>query len=54
MPTTYVQQFILGVQHEFTGGILLDTSYVYTRGRNLNFATDIDQAPVERIRVHRL
>ena len=26
------------------GGILLDTSYVYTRGRNLNFATDINQA----------
>src|SRR6185437_14218360 len=33
-----------GVQHDFAHGILLDTSYVYTRGRNLNFATDINQA----------
>jgi hypothetical protein len=44
MPTVYVQQFLLGVQHEFTRGLLLDTSYVYTRGKNLNFATNIDQA----------
>jgi outer membrane receptor protein involved in Fe transport len=45
MPTVYVQQSIVGVQHDFAGGILLDTSYVYTRGRNLNFATDINQNP---------
>ena len=44
MPTVYVQQWIAGVQHDFAHGILLDTSYVYTRGRNLNFATDINQA----------
>ena len=49
IPTTYVQQYLLSVQHEFVGGILLDTSYVYTRGRNLNFATDIDQAPVTEL-----
>jgi outer membrane receptor protein involved in Fe transport len=49
MPTVYVQQFLLSVQHEFAGGILLDTSYVYTRGSNLNFATDIDQAPVTEL-----
>jgi outer membrane receptor protein involved in Fe transport len=48
MPTDYVQQFLLSVQHEFAGGILVDTSYVNTRGRNLNFATDIDQAPAKR------
>jgi outer membrane receptor protein involved in Fe transport len=46
LPTTYVQQFLFSVQHEFVAGILLDTSYVYTRGTNLNFATDINQAPV--------
>ena len=45
IPTTYVQDLLLSVQHNFAGGILLDTSYVYTRGRNLNFATDINQAP---------
>ena len=46
MPTDYVQQLLVSVQHEFAGGILLDTSYVHTHGTNLNFATDINQAPV--------
>jgi len=46
MPTDYVQQWLLSIQHEFAGGILVDGGYVYTRGRNLNFATDIDQAPI--------
>ena len=41
-----MQQFLLSVQHQFAGGILVDASYVYTRGTNLNFATDINQAPV--------
>jgi outer membrane receptor protein involved in Fe transport len=45
MPTVYVSQFLLSVQHNFSRGLLLDTSYVNTRGRNLNFATDTDQAP---------
>jgi outer membrane receptor protein involved in Fe transport len=49
MPTVYVQQFLLSAQHEFWGGLLLDTSYVYTRGRNLNFATDINQAPASAL-----
>jgi len=49
MPTDYVQQLLVSVQHQFAGGILLDTSYVNTRGRNLNFATDIDQAPVSAL-----
>ena len=44
MPTVYVEQYLLGVQHELGRGFMLDTSYVYTRGRNLNFATDINQA----------
>jgi len=45
MPTVYVQQFLLSGQHQFGGGILLDTSYVHTRGTHLNFATDTNQAP---------
>jgi carboxypeptidase family protein/TonB-dependent receptor-like protein len=44
MPTVYVEQYLLGVQRELGRGLMLDTSYVYTRGRNLNFATDINQA----------
>jgi outer membrane receptor protein involved in Fe transport len=49
MPTTYVQQILVSVQHEFAPGLLLDTSYVNTRGRNLNFATDINQAPLSAL-----
>jgi len=49
MPTDYVQQALISVQHEFAGGILLDGSYVYTHGTNLNFATDINQAPVSKL-----
>jgi outer membrane receptor protein involved in Fe transport len=49
MPTVYVQQWLLSIQHEFAGGILLDTGYVYTRGRNLNFATNINQAPASQL-----
>src|SRR5580658_4309982 len=44
MPTVYVEQYLFGVQRELGRGLMLDTSYVYTRGRNLNFATDINQA----------
>ncbi len=44
MPTVYVEQLLVGVQREFGRGLLLDTSYVYTHGKNLNFATDINQA----------
>jgi outer membrane receptor protein involved in Fe transport len=49
MPTDFVQQLLFSVQHEFAGGILLDTSYVYTRGTNLNFSSDTDQAPVSAL-----
>jgi outer membrane receptor protein involved in Fe transport len=49
MPTDYVQQALVSVQHELAGGILIDASYVYTRGTNLNFATNINQAPVSAL-----
>ena len=49
MPTDFVQQMLVSVQHEFAGGILLDASYVHTHGTNLNFATDINQAPVSAL-----
>jgi hypothetical protein len=42
MPTTYVQQLLTGVQHQFPSAVLLDASYVYTRGRNLNYTTNVD------------
>ena len=49
MPTDFVQQLLLSVQHQFAGGILVDTSYVNTRGTNLNFATNINQAPANEL-----
>jgi hypothetical protein len=42
IPTTYVEQFLAGVQHQLPSAILLDASYVYTRGRNLNYTTNVD------------
>jgi len=49
MPTDYVSNFLVSVQRELPLGMLVDGSYVYTRGTNLNFATDIDQAPVNML-----
>jgi outer membrane receptor protein involved in Fe transport len=49
MPTVYVQQLLFSVQRELPGNLLIDTSYVYTRGTNLNFATDINQAPASAL-----
>jgi outer membrane receptor protein involved in Fe transport len=49
LPTDYVSQLLVSVQHEFASNLLLDTSYVYTRGTNLNFATDINQAPISAL-----
>jgi hypothetical protein len=49
MPTDYVQEALISVQHELAGGILIDASYVYTHGTNLNFATNINQAPVSEL-----
>ncbi|MGH9444773.1 MAG: carboxypeptidase regulatory-like domain-containing protein [Terriglobia bacterium] len=49
MPTDFVQQLLFSVQHQFAGGILLDTSFVHTHGNNLNFQTDIDQGPLSAL-----
>jgi hypothetical protein len=49
IPVDYVQQLLFSVQHELPAGMLLDTSYVYTRGTSLNFATDINQAPLSAL-----
>jgi outer membrane receptor protein involved in Fe transport len=49
MPTVFVQQALVSVQHEFVAGILVDASYVHTHGNNLNFATNINQAPASAL-----
>jgi outer membrane receptor protein involved in Fe transport len=49
MPTQFVSEWLLDIQHEFAGGVLVDAGYFYTRGTNLGFGTDIDQAPVSQL-----
>jgi hypothetical protein len=40
--TPYIQQYFLGVQHEFADGFLFETSYVSTLGRKLTGVVDIN------------
>ncbi len=42
MKNGMVQQFSLGFQHEFAGGIILDTSYVGNRGRHIDVSEPIN------------
>ena len=39
-PVTYYQETLLSVQHEIPGQILLDASYVFTKGTHLGFTRD--------------
>ncbi|MGB6199738.1 MAG: TonB-dependent receptor [Candidatus Acidiferrales bacterium] len=48
-PTRYVSEYMLDIQHEFAGGILVDAGYVYTHGTNQGFQTDTDQAPLGQL-----
>jgi hypothetical protein len=41
-----VQQFSLGVQHEFPGNNLLSVSYVGSLGRHLSRTRELDQVPI--------
>ncbi len=49
IPTTYVQQLLVSVQHQFPGAVLLDTSYVFTHGANLNYTTNIDAVKADNL-----
>jgi hypothetical protein len=44
-PVSYYQEALVSVQHEFPGQLLLDTSYVFTKGTHLGFSRDINQVP---------
>lgn len=48
-PVGYYQEALLSVQHEFPGQLLLDTSYVFTKGTHLGFTRDINQVPQSRL-----
>jgi hypothetical protein len=45
IPTLYVQEAYLNVEHQVRGNILVDASYVNTEGVHLQFARDINQVP---------
>jgi hypothetical protein len=44
-PATYYQETLFSVQHELPGQMLLDLSYVFTKGTHLGFSRDINQVP---------
>jgi hypothetical protein len=44
-PVTYYQEALLSVQHQLPGQLLLDLSYVFTKGTHLGFSRDINQVP---------
>lgn len=44
-PVTYYQQALLSIQHEIPGQIVLDLSYVFTKGTHMGFTRDINQVP---------
>lgn len=45
LSTPYVQQFFLGVQHEFARDFLLEANYIATAGRGLTGVIDINTYP---------
>jgi outer membrane receptor protein involved in Fe transport len=44
-PITYYQEALLSVQHELPGQMLVDVSYVFTKGTHMGFSRDINQVP---------
>jgi hypothetical protein len=48
-PATYYQESLLSVQHEMPFQMLVDASYVYTKGTHLNFERDTDQIPASEL-----
>jgi hypothetical protein len=44
-PAAYYQETLVSAQHEIPAQILLDVSYVFTKGTHLGFTRDINQVP---------
>lgn len=44
-PVTYYQEMLLSVQHEMPFQMLVDASYLHTKGTHLGFSRDINQVP---------
>jgi hypothetical protein len=48
-PVTYYQETLVSVQHEIPAQILLDVSYVFTKGTHLGFGRDVNQVPQSKL-----
>ena len=48
-PVTYLYSWSLGVQHEFSYGIVSEVAYVGKHGANMQFKGDINQVPVQNL-----
>lgn len=49
MPIEYYQEALLSIQRQLPGQMLMDASYVFTKGTHLNFNRDIDQTPAGKL-----
>jgi hypothetical protein len=48
-PIGYYQETLVSVQHEIPGQIVLDASYVFTKGTHLGFSRDINAVPLNKM-----
>ena len=44
-PSAYYQEVLFSIQHELPFQMLVDTSYVFTKGTHLGFTRDLNQVP---------
>jgi Carboxypeptidase regulatory-like domain len=49
MPIEYYQESLLSIQRQLPANMLVDASYVYTKGTHLNFNRDVDQTPANAL-----
>ncbi|HEX8811817.1 MAG TPA: TonB-dependent receptor, partial [Terracidiphilus sp.] len=49
MPIEYYQEAMLSVQHQLPQRMLVDVSYVFTKGTHLNFNRDVNQVPASQL-----
>ncbi len=49
MPIEYYQESLLSIQRQLPASMLVDASYVYTKGTHLNFNRDVDQTSASNL-----
>ncbi len=48
-PSSYYQEMLFSVQHELPFQMLVDTTYLFTKGTHLGFTRDINQVPESKL-----